>query len=112
MEVYLRAILQFADGGKKPKFYVDSARCAKTICRGQGHSALQVLMIDSGQVDGGTLAGFGAVHIFSAGLYAADTQFCSGREKLDFAFRGDLATHQCTGNHAAETLHRKRTIDR
>jgi len=52
----------------------------------QGHSALQVLVIDSGQVDGGTLASFGAVHIFSAGLYAADTQFCSGRKKLDFVF--------------------------
>src|SRR5882762_6339444 len=112
MEVHLRTIFHFADPGKEPEFYIDPARGAKTIWSGQGHSALQVLVIDSGQVDGGTLASFGAVHIFSAGLHAADTQFCCGRKKLDFVFWGNLATHQCAGNYAAETFHRKGAIDR
>src|SRR5260221_13781598 len=111
MEVHLRAIFQFADGGQKLKFYVDSMSGTKTIWSGHGHSALQVLVIDSGQVDGGTLASFGAVHIFSAGLHAADSQLCSGRKKFDFVFRADLATHQCAGNHAAKTFYAKPAID-
>src|SRR5258706_14769219 len=112
MKVDKGAIFEFADAGKQAKFYVDATRCAKTGRRRQRHSSLHGVVIDSREIDGGTLAGFGTIDAVAAGLHAAHAQLFAAGEKLDFSSGCYLATDQRAGDNRAESFDRKGAINR
>src|SRR5580765_3714054 len=70
------------------------------------------MVINSCEVDGGTLSGIGTRNTLAAGLHSANTQFHARRKEFHFVFRCDVPADQSSSNYTAKSLHRKRAINR
>ena len=69
-------------------------------------------MIDSREINGGTLASFGALNVLAIGLHSAHAEFQTGGKKFNFVFGRDLTADQRARDHGTKTFDRKGTIDR
>src|SRR5436190_13759494 len=79
---------------------------------GKEHSALDLRMIDAGEVDRGTLPAMGHFHATPVCLQAANTNRPRARKKIQLLAFVYLARGKCSGNDRAKALFRKAAVDR
>src|SRR5436190_94719 len=79
---------------------------------GKEHSALDLRMIDAGEVDRGTLPAMGHFHATPVCLQAANTNRPWAGKQVQFLAFVYLARGKCSGNDRTKALFRKAAVDR
>ncbi len=99
-------------GRKEIEGAIDDLGAGESAGSGEGHAAAERCGIDAGEVEGGALAGKGAVLRFAMNLDAADAGGGEGRVDLHFVAGGDGARRDGSGGDGAEAAERKGAVER